>query len=184
MKTTGVAVMAAGWLVLGSAAMVQAGKDPKKEACKAKIKEQIGAKAPEWAKAADADGDGSLTMDEYGALLTAAKKASKEIAAACEKECGIVKAEKPAAPKAGEPAKAAAKPKDPAKEAAKAAEKAAKKAEEIKPWDKNGDGKLDEAEAKAKKEAADKEKLAKAYKKADKDGDGKVSVAEGAAAVS
>lgn len=149
----------------------------KKAQCKAMQKEKWAAKARELATAADADKNGSLSEPEFDPLRKSAKKAEKELKKACEAACGTAKAEKPktAKPKAAEPPKAP----DPAKEKAKAEKKAA----EMKPWDKDGDGKLSEVEKKAKKEAEHKADLAKDFKKADKDGDGKLSIDEAVKAI-
>ena len=147
--------------------------DEKDAKCKAMVKEKWSAQVPDLVKAADADKDGNLSEPEFGALSESAKKAKKDLEEACMKECGVEKKEKAAAEgnaKEGKPAKTAAKTPDP--------DKAAKKAEEIKKYDKNGDGKLDAEEKKAMKEAEEKEKLAAAFKKADANGDGKVSVDE------
>jgi hypothetical protein len=174
-----VAMAVAGVIVAGSpfAASAQDAADAKakKDPCKAVRKEKWAAKTRELATAADTDKDGSLSEAEFDPLRATAKAAGKELKKACEMACGVIKEEKP---KEAKPPKAPKTP-DPAKEKAKAEKKAA----ENKPWDKDGDGKLNADEEKAKKDDERKKDLAKDFKKADNNGDGKLSIDEAVKAI-
>ncbi len=139
------------------------GKDSDRAKLMETVRERVAAKAMEWAKAADGDGNGSLSEAEFGAFLEAARKGEKEIRDAVMSELGIGKKDE--------------EPKDEGK-------RGKREAENLKKWDTNGDGKLDDAEKEARKAAMEKEKqerLAQAFKKADADSDGSVSFEEAVA---
>lgn len=140
------------------------------------IHDRVAAKVPELVKAADADGNGEFTQEEFNALLQSSRQARAEIMKAVRAELGLPEREK--------------RPEDERrrKKAAEAGGDEQDKAahdEFVKKYDKDGDGKLSDEERQQardeKKKAAEDERKARsaeAFAKADANGDGKVTADE------
>lgn len=157
-------------LMVALAGPAQEGKSPQEEALR-----RLAADVPKYLKAADADGNGTLSLAEFRVFAPALQKAAETMlneidpSLAQKKEAKNLK--KYDASADGKLDEAEKKAMD---------EALAKKA--IKEFDWDGDGKLDEREKQAQQWAAEGRQTA-AFRKADTDGNGQLSAEEISAAL-